>query len=727
MPLSTSEASLILSSSLDVDDVTPSSSIADMTSSIVAMTTEQTTTTSTTAKPSTTSSSTTTESLKPNPQSDTLYIENRVDASNYKQLETVILTAFKEMNPKMLCCFEVLVNTSVRYVDVQGRQLLRVDYMLTPIPPDSSQPAATTLEVWDRIDLLLNNTAVFSSRHNRVYRGQRFGPEEIFHVFLIGPVYREMYRNIERVIGDAWRDVLRDCNCRITSRVLTVERFVGVYGMWLTEISYIVFKDGAVQPVSTVERPNAKLLESLFQSEKSLNEIVYLTDSIPYSRHYTLPLNTTRSLSSTEGRITNETVVAMWRKYFIDQRRCSSCDIRAVFTRPAPRYTSDGRLTSSWDYFIFLNNVLMNPAQVPGPTHFSGVDLCSTDCQHQPVQHFYTHDFASFFKVQSVVDEVFVSGGATVVDRLTYCDHSGRLMTKVLFHPNNFGQHPDLAMPTEVNNSLSLHHLSMPARGLPLSRVYQLLIDDVQLINDTLPAIADLLQRSWAATNGDISTSDIDVTVINMDTLGYMQPDGSNLTVIQYKVTVAKADSSLTIAEPPTLDTLRQSITSGLAGVLTPGQLCDCDVRTRFSLTTQGDFNLTDSPDLDVVEKAIAQSWRDSNPDFLGNVTVAIHNIAAKNDTDDNLLQTITFTIDLAGGPRGLTDRDLDRPRDDVIQASLRAHGVDVKVVEPSEVSVEQPEDDDSVPWYIPVAIVLALLVLIIIIVIILLIIRDRR
>ncbi|XP_012936519.1 uncharacterized protein LOC101859925 [Aplysia californica] len=709
---SIASVSLGESSSIAASSVVDSSSGMSSSSSVVVVTSPQPTVTPTRSVP------------KPISITGSVFISNPVNISDYSKLMAVVKDGLNVTNPNMTCCIQVLVDQDHVYVDNKGNQLLRLEYALTPTPRDPSQPSSTEEEVLNQIDDNLKAAPELSS--NKVYRGPLYGPNEVFQSFLIGQVQEEMYGRIEDVIDRAWSAKNPDCGCTYASRVFFSHRYVGRYGMRLSRISYIVFKDGVVQSIPSTEKPLDKELNTAFQGESSLYGLYLPTDTRSYSQHFTLTTNQTVSLTAPEGIAITDFVTSSWKQYFYAQGQCSTCNIYMTFLRPEPQYTNDGGSVSNLDYFITLNGVRIRPNEVSGPAQFTGVEQCNGACQHLPAMHFYTYGYAPYYKIKSVVDDVFEQDGGIILDRQMFQDQSGRLVTKILYRPTKFGQQPVLDSYGAINNSLNSQDLSMPAVGLPLRRVYQAVIDG-RVTNESLARVQGALRKAWVQTNTGITEDDIFVRLTNVDAQSSLQPDGSPVSVVQYTVSIARADSSLTIAEPPSLTTLERILNA--SGVV-EAPPCNCDVRKKIYLTTEGFLNVTNSSQIEAVQTAIAKSWKESNPDFQGMVVATIQAISP-NETEEgegksSQQRNIIVTLDLSGGPEGLTDRDLARPDNDVIATNFKNNGLDLSVVDP-EVTPKNDEDDDDFPWYIPVAIILCLLFIIIVIIVICCIWRDYK
>lgn len=82
----------------------------------------------------------------------------------------------------------------------------------------------------------------------------------------------------------------------------------------------------------------------------------------------------------------------------------------------------------------------------------------------------------------------------------------------------------------------------------------------------------------------------------------------SPVTIVDYHVTIDQADSSLTIAEEPSLQVFQEKFHEK-----TSVTVCNCEISSIRNITTQGNFDPNNSSQIEAVAKALADAWKKAN------------------------------------------------------------------------------------------------------------------
>ncbi|CAG5134783.1 unnamed protein product [Candidula unifasciata] len=152
----------------------------------------------------------------------------------------------------------------------------------------------------------------------------------------------------------------------------------------------------------------------------------------------------------------------------------------------------------------------------------------------------------------------------------------------------------------------------------------------------------------------------------------YILVPASPVTIVDYYVTIDQADSSLTSAEEPPIQTVQQLFYD----------------KTSLSVCVS-------------IRRALEDSWTETNKK-LGHITVI----------------NIDTNLDPEGGfEDSITDMDLLQPDDEVLETHFRNHDLDIHMSGGDGHSNEGTVDSGTpFPWYIPVGVILSLLLIVVIV-----------
>ncbi|KAK0069574.1 protein jagged-1b [Biomphalaria pfeifferi] len=651
-----------------------------------------------------------------------IYIINMV--SDLKVLiqfiQTAFISAFLTGKP---CCFTITPDDSDKYFDDTWNPLVRIEYKLTPPSSDLDMVYIRDIMLTE-LDRLLESTAVFAANGNKVYRGRPHGPEVIFSIDITGEVVMTTYSKISSVIDESWLASNAGCGCTYRSQIVYGQKSAGRYGTRVTRLYYVMYKNDVLQLTLTREAPLASFIVAAFNARRDLYGIYRHGEVMSYNYRYEAVINKGLRLTSQMGLLASTALRTQWQRY-LNSTQCSrsSCNVSVSFIRPDVLYSdlSPGAILTSLSYFIFLNGALLKPASVKPPTLGDMGDLFSPcGCQKRSINSFYVYGEVPYFTLNRIVNEMIQDEkNATIISREFYYDIYGSLLTKVSFRPSSFSSWIPGKSNNNFKNVFAIRNLKVLEDGLPIKQQYRLVLHG-SVLNQSAEAVQKILNEAWSSNNRDIAPEDLSAYIIKLDSENFVTSNGSQVTIAYYVIIVDQADASLTIAEEPSMDSIVATF-----GKLAGGKfaVCTCSVSRQQNISTVGNFNVANLTQLELVKRALADAWRDTNKDYTGNIMVNIHNMTSNQSRDQN--QTTVFSIALDGGQPGVTDIDLQKPTGTLVTRFSDSEST-VTLVQDGGTETRTGQSDDF-PWYIPVGVILALLLVFVVMFVFICIVRDRR
>ncbi|KAI8773703.1 uncharacterized protein LOC106065087 isoform X1 [Biomphalaria glabrata] len=658
----------------------------------------------------------------PRPIFGEIYIINMVSDLKVliQFLQTAFISAFQTGKP---CCFTITPDDSDKYFDDTWNPLVRIEYKLTPPSSDLDMVYIRDIMLTE-LDRLLESTAVFVANGNKVYRGRPHGPEVIFSLDITGEVVMTTYAKISSVIDESWLASNAGCGCTYRSQIVYGQKSAGRYGTRVTRLYYVMYKNDVLQLTLTREAPLASFIVAAFNARRDLYGIYRHGEVMSYNYRYEAVINKGLRLTSQMGLLASTALKTQWQRY-LNSTQCSRsiCNVSVSFTRPDVLYSdlSPGAILTSLSYFIFLNGALLKPASVKPPTLGDMGDLFSPcGCQKRSIHSFYVYGEVPYFTLNRIVNEMIQDEkNATIISREFYYDIYGSLLTKVSFRPSSFSSWIPGKSNNNFKNVFAIRNLKVLEDGLPIKQQYRLVLQG-SVLNQSAEAVQKILNEAWSSNNRDIAPEDLSAYIIKLDSENFLTSNGSQVTIVYYVVIVDQADASLTIAEEPSMDSIVTTF-----GKLAGGKfaVCTCSVSRQQNISTVGNFNAANLTQLELVKRALADAWRDTNKDYTGNITVNIHNMTSNQSRDQG--QTTVFSIALDGGQPGVTDIDLQKPTGTLVTRFSDSEST-VTLVQDGGTETRTGQSDDF-PWYIPVGVILALLLVFVVMFVFICIVRDRR
>ncbi|XP_059175611.1 uncharacterized protein LOC131955496 [Physella acuta] len=633
-----------------------------------------------------------------------------------EQLSRMIENSFSSQSePGGACCFKFTWDEEDKYFGVNWQQLVRVEYSFVA---GQSDPTTTRNRLVTKLDQDMTTTLAFGA--NRVYKGRPYGPEVVFDLDIMSVVETESFGVIGQVIDDVWLNRNTGCGCTYASKVLLGKRFTGRYGTHVTRIYYVMYKSQVLQMVISPDVPSRSLFMTSFSDRRDVYGLYPYADVMPFSLHYEVSINSVITLTSKQGIEAKKTILSLWQQYF-NNNQCqstSSCNVVNRYVRPELHYTDKFQELTSVAYYTTLNGALVNPATVRGPSQADlGGAFSPCGCRHSPAHSFYVYGLVPYYTLKTMIHDMIGQGddGAKILLREYYYNLYGSILTKVYFRPSQY----DAFVPPKTNNNFknvfAVRDLKTLEDGMPVRQQFSLVLRGA-ISNQTASLIQEGLKQAWSQNNPDIDPDVMGISIFKMDSENYVSQSGDVVTLVQYVVSVDRADASITSAEEPPIDRLLLALGQRNLAV------CSCQVTSKYVISSVGNLDPSNTTQLTSVARALEEAWRKANKDFNGTIHVTVLSVNDSRRESPARTGNISYSVTLDGVDTGVTALDLTRPKGDTLRTQN-----DVSEVLLLPEDSQHKGDDDEFPWYIPVGVILALLLITVIIFVFICIFRDRR
>ncbi|KAL8625727.1 hypothetical protein ACOMHN_044002 [Nucella lapillus] len=551
-----------------------------------------------------------------------IYITGPVSRAEHALLVVILEKALNSSLSGNGCCSGANVNSQTTFIDRDGNLAQRFRFRYTSKHsnvPNWSQE--TRDSIFQDVDQSLQTTKPFSSVGNRVYYGPSDELRTLDYAYkfdVIGDVSEDYLDAMKTAILDVWSSTNPDCGCTFSISSVILKPYVGKYGTRLTRVHYFMAKDGQeVTPDQSLAPDQQAMATRITEDSATLPYSVYKMggNSLNFDLHHSLLLDLRVKMADSQGLETLDILQKAWESYVVGKTRLcglSRCDVKVGYVRPQLYYKTDGTVVSKLDYFVTVNGAVVDPDLHSGPSNellrSANIPVCA--CVATPVYHVDVSGSAVWSDAKTLGDKLVGAdsdgekSSAAVIERRSFLDASGSQVTRVFLMPtdrNDQFSPPDY----ESANRIAEENGFRLVKG-SIRQQYTVALDGT-ISTDDMDFLQNYIQQSWTLTNaGQIPGSEISVNITDMDYSYYSDKSNGPVTVVTYTISVATAESSLTIIDQPSHTSLQAGFHASAY------TLCQCVPLKTRRLPVVGPVDLANKTELEV---AMATAWRKENPE----------------------------------------------------------------------------------------------------------------